>query len=169
MSKHYIKTNCIAEDTGCNLNFLLRIPEAMVLAIGAPSCIRQLYFSAVKQNKQDSFYMCVADKEKLVMGTHLEDIKKAIDIILLKRPKILILYLSCIDTLIGSDMDNLIMQIQINTKSKIILFKRGPLEKRRCKPKEKIKKILHEIINDTSNSKKQIEEIKAIMEDLGDE
>lgn len=169
MSRNNIKLMCMAESEISNLNYLLSIPGAVVLAVGPPSCVRQLYFAAQSQNQQDNFYMYVEDEKKLTMGMHLQDIKKVIDKLLIDEPKILICYLSCLDLLIGSDFDNIIEELQQDTKTYVIQFKRGPLEKRKIKPKAKIRLILSDLINQKFFSLEEEKLVVDILEELENE
>lgn len=132
------------------INLALCIPEIHVLAVGPESCLRVLYFRAMRQRQNDRFCMQTMDRTDLAAGRHLDMAKTALQRMIRdgkKHVKAIIIYISCVDILMNSDFESIIKCIQREYGVPIRLFKRGPLSKRRILPKERLSNIFAEILD----------------------
>jgi hypothetical protein len=130
------------------VNLALSIPDVLVLGIGPESCLRVLYFRALRELKNDRLFLRTMDQSDLVTSKHLEDLATNIREIILNRKsdvRALIIYISCCDIILESDFDSVFYSVQKELGIPIKLFKRGPLSKRRILPKERLGIIFSEI------------------------
>ncbi|WP_028308833.1 nitrogenase component 1 [Desulfitibacter alkalitolerans] len=145
LKKAIYKESCLE-----NINLALCIPDVHVLAVGPESCLRVLYFRAMRQRQNDRFCMQTMDSSDLVAGRHLDMAKMALQNMLKDEKnhiKAVIIYISCTDILMNSDFESIIKCIQGEYGMPIKLFKRGPLSKRRILPKERLSNIFAGILD----------------------
>lgn len=130
------------------VNLALSIPDVLVLAIGPESCLRVLYFRALRESQNDRLFLQTMNQSDLVTSKHLDELATTIKEIVLKREsevRAVIIYISCCDIIMGSDFDSVFYSVQQELGIPIKLFKRGPLSKRRILPKERLGIIFAEI------------------------
>lgn len=130
------------------VNLALSIPDVLVLGIGPESCMRVLYFRALRELKNDRLFLQTMDQSDLVTSKHLEDLAANIKEIILNRKsatRALIIYISCCDIILDSDFDSVFHCVQKELRIPIKLFRRGPLSKRRILPKERLGIIFSQI------------------------
>lgn len=116
------------------VNLALSIPDVLVLAIGPESCLRVLYFRALRESQNDRLFLQTMNQSDLVTSKHLDELATTIKEIVLKREsevRAVIIYISCCDIIMGSDFDSVFYSVQQELGIPIKLFKRGPLSKRR--------------------------------------
>ncbi|MBZ4655012.1 MAG: hypothetical protein JG781_2369 [Peptococcaceae bacterium] len=132
------------------INIALCIPGIHVLGVGPESCLRVLYFRALKQGQNDRFHMLGISNDDMVTGKHIDLTKIALQEIMSYKSdnvKAVIIYLSCSDILQGSNLENVISVIEKKYQRPVRLLKRGPLTKRRILPKERLGNLFCEILD----------------------
>jgi nitrogenase molybdenum-cofactor synthesis protein NifE len=91
------------------------VPEAVMLFIAPPACGRHGAIAGLQLGfKERLFYLYLSETD-LVSGVHLETAKQAAAEILATvkpRPKALILCISCVDYLLGSDFDAVVAALE---------------------------------------------------------
>lgn len=159
----------VAEKDGMeNINLLLSVPETIVLAIGPPSCLRGLFFSARQKGQGANIYLYPVEQKTLAMGTHLAAIRNHIEALIKeKQPKALVVYPSCVEVLIGTDFNMMLADIKNPANIPIKAFIRGPLVKRRIPPKVRVGMILAAIIDRYMNNGKKEKVINLLSEEDG--
>ncbi|MBU5591599.1 hypothetical protein KQI89_07460 [Clostridium sp. MSJ-4] len=152
------------------INLALSIPDIHVLAIGPESCLRVLYFRALREGQNERLHIQSMSQNDLASSQHLEVTEKVLDKIISienRKIKAVIVYISCIDILIGSDFDSIFKRIEERYGIPVKLFKRGPLSKRRITPKERLSLIFSEILDvyaeDSSYDKTKVSPIINIL------
>ncbi|WP_053956701.1 nitrogenase component 1 [Inediibacterium massiliense] len=145
LSKVFYKKSCMEI-----INLALSIPDIYVLAIGPESCLRVLYFRALRKKQNQRLYLQTMSQNDLASSQHLDVAEMALREIIDhndRKVKAVIVYISCSDMLIGSDFDSILKSIQRSHSIPVKLFKRGPLSKRRITPKERLSLIFTEILD----------------------
>ena len=138
------------------INNLFRDNRICILAIGSPGCIRILFFRALAKISNDRLKLLILGKSDIITGTHITMLKEALVQIIKEKIhpyRALILYISCVDIMIGTDFEKILNEFEKSCGIPVKLYKRGPLSKRRISAKERIKKILFEIENFKFNRK----------------
>jgi nitrogenase molybdenum-iron protein alpha/beta subunit len=144
-TKAFYKESCMGI-----VNLALSVPDIHVLAIGPESCLRVLYFRALREGQNERLHIQTMSQNDLASSQHLEVTEKVLDKIISienRKVKAVIVYISCIDILIGSDFDSVFKRIEERYGIPVKLFKRGPLSKRRITPKERLSLIFSEILD----------------------
>lgn len=132
------------------ISLALSIPGINVLAVGPESCIRILYFNALRDNVLDRFTMLTTSRIDSIMGIQTKLVESSLEQIIAEEKdslKAIIVYVSCIDLLMVSDFNSVFRQLEIKYNIPIKLLKRGPLSKRRLLPKERLSTIFSEILD----------------------
>jgi nitrogenase molybdenum-cofactor synthesis protein NifE len=91
------------------------VPEAVMLFIAPPACGRHGAIAGLQLGfKERLFYLYLSETD-LVSGAHLESARQAVAEILTTvkpRPKALLLCISCVDYLLGSDFDAVVAALE---------------------------------------------------------
>lgn len=137
------------ECCGSLINTVLCIPEVHVLAVGPESCLRVIYFRALRQQQHSRLLLQPVYNKDLITNQHLDGTKMALQKMLTDNNndvKAIIIYISCSDILLGNDFGSIINCLEKQYQLPIKLFLRGPLAKRRVLPIERLSSLYCEIL-----------------------
>lgn len=134
----------------CNeiIELALKVPETQVVAFGPESCLRVLFFRAARKNLLDRFNMVCTEAADIVTNSHLEILKDGLEEIIResKKPiKAFIVYISCVDILIGTNFTSITRNVENKYNIPVKIFQRGPLSRRRMLPKDRLGLIFAEL------------------------
>ncbi|WP_026394548.1 nitrogenase component 1 [Acetobacterium malicum] len=125
---------------------IFAIPDTLVVAIGPPTCIRILYFRALECGQLSKLKLIPISALDYTFGDYLDKIKGLIETALRKACHLgIILYVSCPDLLSQTDFDTMIQGLDNPRKIPVEIFKRGPMEKRKTSPSQRLDKIAAKI------------------------
>jgi nitrogenase molybdenum-cofactor synthesis protein NifE len=106
------------------------VPEAVMLFIAPPACGRHGAIAGLQLGfKERLFYLYLSETD-LVSGAHLETAKQAATEILATvkpRPKALIFCISCVDYLLGSDFDSVVVAVEAEHRLPVRLSYMNPI------------------------------------------
>ncbi|WP_170253903.1 nitrogenase component 1 [Acetobacterium paludosum] len=91
------------------------IPESHELHVGPSACARRLSIGAYRRHDEDHITNLYITEEDIVSGSYEDIIPDAIEELLElleKRPRVIILYVTCIDDLLGTDHEALLMLLK---------------------------------------------------------
>ena len=121
---------------------IFEIPDTLVVAIGPPACIRILYFRALECGHLSKLKLIPISSLDYTFGDYLEKIKGVVEAALRKAcHQGIILYVSCPDLLSQTDFDRMIQELDNPRRIPVEIFKRGPMEKRKTSPSQRLDKI----------------------------
>ncbi|KNZ40737.1 nitrogenase component 1 [Acetobacterium bakii] len=121
---------------------IFAMPDTLVVAIGPPTCIRILYFRALECGQLSKLKLIPISSLDYTFGDYLEKIKGVIEAALQENCyQGIILYVSCPDLLSQTDFDTMIQGLDNSRQIPVDIFKRGPLEKRKTSPSQRLDKI----------------------------
>ncbi len=145
-----MENNCIflgeCEDNNLVGAFsLLKFKNVKLLAIGAPICIRHLYFQALDHNYLDRFNFIELSKIDFTFGSHITRVEETARRMATGKNDVILIYLSCMDLVSGTDYDSLIKKLKEENLN-LILLKRGPMAKRGQDIRTRLFEIEDEII-----------------------
>lgn len=115
--------------------------DIVVVAAGPPACLRLLYFQALKRNGLNRLFLCPLQREDYALGSTDKVIGRCVQAAFCGA-RAVVLYLSCADLLSGFDYETAVREIG---GAPIFVFRRGPLQKRKCKPIQRLTEIFAEI------------------------
>lgn len=125
---------------------IFEIPDALVVVIGPPTCIRILYFRALECRQLSKLKLIPISSLDYTFGDYLEKIKGFIEAVLQKScHQGIVLYVSCPDLLSQTDFDTMIQGLDNPMQIPVEIFKRGPMEKRKTSPSQRLDKIAAKI------------------------
>lgn len=125
---------------------IFAIPETLVVAVGPPTCIRILYFRALECGQLSKLKLVPIRALDYTFGNYLEKIKGVVEAALRKACyQGIILYVSCPDLLSQTDFDTMIEGLDNPHQIPVEIFKRGPMEKRKTSPSQRLDKIAAKI------------------------
>ncbi|OXS26124.1 MAG: hypothetical protein BI182_00230 [Acetobacterium sp. MES1] len=125
---------------------IFEIPDTLVVAIGPPACIRILYFRALECGHLSKLKLIPIGALDYTFGDYLKKIKGAIAAALQKTCyQGIILYVSCPDLLCQTDFDRMVQELDNPQQIPVEIFKRGPMEKRKTSPSQRLDKIAAKI------------------------
>lgn len=91
------------------------VPESVQLFVSPPACGRHGALGAVRQGFKDRlFYLCLEDSD--IVSGYENAIEEAVEEVLLRlkeRPKVILVFVSCLDDLIGTDTDAVIETLSL--------------------------------------------------------
>ncbi len=96
-------------------NAKTRIPESHELHVGPSACARRLSIGAYRRHGEDDITNLYITEEDIVSGSYEDIIPDAVEELLElleKRPRVIILYVTCIDDLLGTDHEALLMLLK---------------------------------------------------------
>lgn len=137
------------ESCGSLINTVLCIPGVHVLAVGPESCLRVIYFRALRQQQHSRLLLQPVYNKDLISNQHLDGTSIALQKMITDNNndvKAVIIYISCCDILLGNDFGSTINCLEKQYQLPIKLFLRGPLAKRRVLPKERLSSLFCEIL-----------------------
>ena len=91
------------------------IPESHELHVGPSACARRLSIGAYRRHDEDYITNLYITEEDIVSGSYEDIIPDAVEDLLElleKRPRVIILYVTCIDDLLGTDHEALLMLLK---------------------------------------------------------
>lgn len=125
---------------------IFAIPDTLVVAIGPPTCIRILYFRALECGHLSKLKLIPISSLNYTFGDYMEKIKGVVEAALRKAcHQGIILYVSCPDLLSQTDFDTMIEGLDNPHQIPVEIFKRGPMEKRKTSPSQRLDKIAAKI------------------------
>lgn len=130
-----------------HIHFALKTPGVYVVAIGTPSCLRTLYFRALKINSLSHLSFVSPSASDFATQKSVAVTEQHIHTLMQQTEEIagIILYLSCLDIILNTDYDELVQNIKQRYNIPVKIFRRGPLEKRIKNPRETMEQILNEL------------------------
>lgn len=137
------------------INSALTYPTIHVLAIGPESCLRTLYFRALHENQNDNLHFIEVTAQELTMASHLSFVEKILHQMVLHNSNIegILIYISCGDLIAGTYYDEIINRIEKKKNVTIRQFIRGPLTRRKTKPKERLHVLIQDMQLQIENNK----------------
>lgn len=122
---------------------LFQTPGVRVLAVGPPGCLRILYFRAMEAEALSRLRLCPVSKLGYTLGNYHQKVRDMLeDSITTRGTKGVVLYVSCPDLLTQTDFETLITEAKKPFNVPVAVFKRGPMEKRKKKPVERLEEIV---------------------------
>lgn len=101
----------------------LVIPESVMLLISPSACGRNSSILSAEEGYADRmFYLCM-DETDLVTGRHLTEIPQAIrDIVDIcsPKPKVVVLCITCVDALLGTDLERVCRKAEQETDVRVV-------------------------------------------------
>lgn len=118
-----------------------------VLSIGPSSCLRVLYFRAMRAGLLERYFSFSLNPMDVICASYEERIIEHISKVMLEAEEVrgLVLYLSCSEILTGMKFEKTQRLIQERFNIPVQILNRGPLAKRTGKPREKMKELLCKI------------------------
>jgi hypothetical protein len=108
----------------------LLVPESHLLFVCPPACGRHGAIAAIEQGRKKRIsYLCINSNE-IVMGDYEEEIKRGVREVMNRikpRPKALMIFMSCIDDLLGTDHAKAIRQMEAEQGVPIRLARMNPI------------------------------------------
>jgi hypothetical protein len=108
----------------------LLVPEAHLLFVCPPACGRHGAIAAIEQGyKERISYLCISDRE-IVLGDYEAEIERGVREVLRRvqpRPKALMVFMSCIDDLLGTDHTAAFRQMEAEHGIPIQLARMNPI------------------------------------------
>lgn len=101
----------------------LTLPESVLLLIGPAACGRNSSIMSVEEGFADKMFYLLMDETDLVTGRHLVKVADAIREIIevcTPRPKSVIICLTCVDALLGTDLERVCRRAQKETGVNIV-------------------------------------------------
>lgn len=127
---------------------IFTIPDTLVVGIGPPTCIRILYFRALECGQLSKLKLIPICALDYTFGDYLEKIKGVVEAELQRAcHRGIILYVSCPDLLSQTDFDRLIQSLDNPQEIPVEIFKRGPMEKRKSNPSQRLDMITAKLVD----------------------
>ncbi|MDR1586787.1 MAG: nitrogenase component 1, partial [Treponema sp.] len=128
----------------------LLVPEAQLLFVCPPACGRHGAIAAIEQGyKKKISYLCLNDNE-IVLGCYEEEIKRGVREVMNRtrpRPKALMIFMSCIDDLLGTDHTAAIRQMEEEQGVPIRLARMNPISlDNKLPPGIRVQKTMYEFL-----------------------
>lgn len=115
----------------------LTIPESIMLLVSPSACGRNSTIMSIEEGYADKMFYLLMDETDLVTGRHLkkisEAIKKAVETAC-PKPKSVIICLTCVDALLGTDLERVCRNSEKETGVKVIPSYMYALEREGRKP-----------------------------------
>lgn len=106
------------------------LPETQLLFVCPEACGRHGAIAALEQGYREKIcYLCI-DEREIVLGTYEAEITRAVDELMIRvkpRPKALMLFLPCIDDLLGGDHNSAIKAMEIKHNIPLRLARMNPI------------------------------------------
>jgi hypothetical protein len=128
----------------------LLVPESHLLFVCPPACGRHGAIAAIEQGyKKKISYLCINDNE-IVLGGYEEEIKRGIREVMSRikpRPKALMIFMSCIDDLLGTDHTVALRQMEAEQGVPIRLARMNPISMdNKLPPGIRVQKSMYEFL-----------------------
>ena len=86
----------------------LAVPDSIMLIVAPGCCGRNTSLISSMKEYNDRFYYLMMDETDIVTGRHLKKIPKAVEEICSvcpKKPSVVMICITCVDALLGTDME----------------------------------------------------------------
>ena len=106
----------------------LAVPDSVMLIVSPGCCGRNTSVLSSMRAYQDRFYYLLMDETDIVTGRHLKKIPKAVKEIcdsLEKKPSVVMICITCVDALLGTNHMRRCRTCAVSTDTHRILFIRG--------------------------------------------
>lgn len=126
----------------------LLVPESYLLFVCPAACGRHGAIAAIEQGYKDRVgYLCISDEE-IALGRYEEEIAKGVDaVVALKKPRALMVCVSCIDDLLGTDHDAAVADFEARHGIPVRLARMNPIAlDGKLPPGQRIQRTLHEFL-----------------------
>jgi hypothetical protein len=129
----------------------LLVPETHLLFVCPPACGRHGAIAAIEQGyKKKISYLCISDTE-IVLGGYEEEIKRGIREVLRRiqpRPRALVIFMSCIDDLLGTDHTAALRQMEEEHGVPVRLARMNPISTdNKLPPEIGVQKTMYEFLD----------------------
>jgi hypothetical protein len=129
----------------------LLVPEAHLLFVCPPACGRHGAIAAIEQGYRKRIsYLCVSDNE-IVLGGYEEEIKRGVREVMNRikpRPRALMVFMSCIDDLLGTDHGAAIRQMEEEHGVPVRLARMNPISlDNKLPPGIRVQKTMYEFLD----------------------
>jgi hypothetical protein len=112
------------------IRIALMVPDIHLLFVCPAACGRHGAIAAIEQGYRDRItYLCIEDSE-IVMGTYEAEIEQSVGTILNRlpaRPRAMMIFVSCIDDLLGTDHDAALARMEAAHGIPIRLARMNPI------------------------------------------
>jgi hypothetical protein len=128
----------------------LLVPEAHLLFVCPPACGRHGAIAAIEQGyKKKISYLCISDHE-VVLGAYEAEIERGIREVMNRvkpRPRALMVFMSCIDDLLGTDHTAAIRRMEAEQGIPIRLARMNPISlDNKLPPGIRVQKTMYEFL-----------------------
>lgn len=126
---------------------ILETEGIALVAAGSLICLRSLYLEAQRKGALKRFYPCMMTENDYVLGNS-EKIKAMLEMAAAAEDiRGIVFYVSCLEVISGMDLEEVLRKAD-NPKGKPVrILQRGPMVKRRKKPREERDSILKELLS----------------------
>jgi hypothetical protein len=129
------------------------LPETQLLFVCPEACGRHGAIAAIEQGCREKIcYLCI-DEREIVLGTYQAEITRAVDDLMIRvkpRPKALMLFLPCIDDLLGGDHDAAIKAMEAKHGVPIRLARMNPIMlDSKMTPMLRVQRTMYEFLPET--------------------
>jgi hypothetical protein len=129
----------------------LLVPEAHLLFVCPPACGRHGAIAAIEQGyKKKISYLCINDNE-IVLGGYEAEIERGVRELMSRirpRPKALMIFMSCIDDLLGTDHTTAIQRMEAEHRVPIRLARMNPISlDNKLPPGIRVQKTMYEFLD----------------------
>ena len=122
---------------------LFQTEGVRVLAVGPPACLRILYFRAMEKEALSRLRLCPVSRLEYTLGSYVPRVRRMIEeLVMTSGTKGVVLYVSCPDLLTQTDFEAMMSEADNPHNVPVAVFRRGPMEKRKRKPVERLEEIL---------------------------
>lgn len=142
-------------------NAKILIPESHELHVGPSACARRLSIGAYRRHAEDRITNLYITEEDIVSGSYEDIIPDAVEDLLElleKRPRVIMLYVTCIDDLLGTDHEVLLMMLEQRFSDiKFITCHIDPIAMNRSiKPGMKMQEQFYSVLDKSDDREKSI-------------
>jgi hypothetical protein len=128
------------------------VPESQLLFVCPPACGRHGAIAAIEQGcKKRISYLCLSDNE-IILGGYEKEIENGVRNLMKwisPRPKALMLFMSCIDDLLGTDHDAAIRRMEAEHGLPVRLARMNPISlDNKMPPGIRVQKTMYEFLEE---------------------
>ena len=103
----------------------LAIPDSIMLIVAPGCCGRNTSMISSMPQYEDRFFYLTMDETDIVTGRHLKKVPKAVQEIcdsLEKKPSVVMICITCVDALLGTDMERICRKSEEKTGLPTVLY-----------------------------------------------
>ena len=103
----------------------LAIPDSIMLIVAPGCCGRNTSMISSMPQYEDRFFYLTMDETDIVTGRHLKKVPKAVQEIcdsLEKKPSVVMICITCVDALLGTDMERICRKSEERTSGQTVLY-----------------------------------------------